>query len=300
MARCAWPPSEVAAPLPGLDGRKVHDPDSCLSLGGGRRASLAATPAFDQNVPIDTESVAVQRVVSESSQEVGPNSLDQLSQKLAGGGKCAAILLSITLISPMDLFRDSTASLPKLALGAAVALAAISLSPGSAHALVVTVGGVQYDVTTFTGSYNGSTSKFAIAASGGVMPWWGSDSLAATFSDVVGLSLGDPFNFIVGNNWGPYFAYRLVNGGNDGVGAAAYFMNPPIFGPGSYLIGSQAQGPSLDSSAVWAQATQVQVPASVPGPLPLFGAAAAFGFSRKLRKRIKLAPAALGTSLPLA
>jgi hypothetical protein len=31
--------------------------------------------------------------------------------------------------------------------------------------------------------------------------------------------------------------------------------------------------------------------------LPLFGAAAAFGFSRKLRKRIKLAPAALGSAL---
>ena len=29
------------------------------------------------------------------------------------------------------------------------------------------------------------------------------------------------------------------------------------------------------------------LPTSVPGPLPIFGAAAAFGFSRKLRKRIK-------------
>ena len=39
----------------------------------------------------------------------------------------------------------------QVALGAAAALAAISLSPGSAQAYVVTVGGVQYDVTTFTG-----------------------------------------------------------------------------------------------------------------------------------------------------
>jgi hypothetical protein len=37
-----------------------------------------------------------------------------------------------------------------------------------------------------------------------------------------------------------------------------------------------------------------------PGPLPLFGAAAAFGFSRKLRRRIKLAPNALGSALPRA
>jgi len=31
----------------------------------------------------------------------------------------------------------------------------------------------------------------------------------------------------------------------------------------------------------------VQAPSSVPGPLPLFGAAAAFGWSRQLRRRIK-------------
>jgi hypothetical protein len=41
---------------------------------------------------------------------------------------------------------------PRLALGAAAALAAISLSPGSAQAFVVTVGCVQYDVTSFTGT----------------------------------------------------------------------------------------------------------------------------------------------------
>jgi len=40
--------------------------------------------------------------------------------------------------------------------------------------------------------------------------------------------------------------------------------------------------------------------APAPAPLPLFGAGAAFGFSRKLRKRIKLAPSALASSLPLA
>jgi hypothetical protein len=41
-------------------------------------------------------------------------------------------------------------------------------------------------------------------------------------------------------------------------------------------------------------------PTSVPGPLPVLGAGAAFGFSRKLRKRIKLARVAMGSSLPRA
>jgi hypothetical protein len=169
-----------------------------------------------------------------------------------------------------------------LATSAAVALAAISLSAGSAQAVVVTVDGVQYDVTTFTGTYNDNISKFATPANGGVMPWWGSDSLALTFSDAVGSSLGGPFNFAVGNNWGPYFASSLLNQDVVRVGAAAYFMNLPTFGPGSYLIGSQGNhGPSLQTSAVWAQ---VNVSA-VPAPLPLFGAALPLSFCRRLRSR---------------
>ena len=44
-----------------------------------------------------------------------------------------------------------------------------------------------------------------------------------------------------------------------------------------------------------------QLPSTpVPGPLPVFGAVAAFGFSRKLRKRVKLAQGALGSSQPRA
>jgi hypothetical protein len=35
----------------------------------------------------------------------------------------------------------------------------------------------------------------------------------------------------------------------------------------------------------------VEAPAAVPGPIPVLGAAAAFGFSRKLRKRIKVSKA---------
>jgi hypothetical protein len=56
------------------------------------------------------------------------------------------------------------------------------------------------------------------------------------------------------------------------------------------------QGVNDGQTFTYAQATLY----TAPGPLPLFGAAAAFGFSRKLRKRIKLAPAALSSSLPQA
>ena len=173
----------------------------------------------------------------------------------------------------------------QLALGAAAALAAISLSPGSAQAYVVTVGGVQYDVTTFTGTYSANTSKFALPANGGVMPWWGSFTLANQFTVAVGNGLG----FLnEGNTLGPLFVRFAAGGFVDSYG---WRIGPP---QGLEIVRPLQPDPLY----TWAQATLYTAPA--PGPLPLFGAAAAFGFSRKLRKRIKLEPAALGSALPQA
>ena len=81
---------------------------------------------------------------------------------------------------------------PKQALGAAAALAAISLSPGSAQAFVVTVNSVQYDVTTFTGSYDGNISKFSPPPAPGVMPWWNNSNLAIDFATALGSLAGYP------------------------------------------------------------------------------------------------------------
>lgn len=62
--------------------------------------------------------------------------------------------------------------------------------------------------------------------------------------------------------------------------------------PNSGILGTWTLFDPSDSSYV-GDTISVQVnasasPASVPGPLPILGIAAAFGFSRKLRKRIKL------------
>ncbi len=179
----------------------------------------------------------------------------------------------------------------QLALGAATALAAISLSPGSAQAYVVTVGGVQYDVTTFTGSYDANTSKFALPANGGVMPWWGSFSIANQFASAVGAALGAP-NY--GGDYGPIFANSYI------PGTPEEMLPPQVVGR-IYRISTSSNlntSPAPDAVLTYAQATLYTAPA--PGPLPLFGAAAAFAFSRKLRKRIKLEPAALGSALPQA
>ncbi len=196
-------------------------------------------------------------------------------------------------------FRSGGRPIPlsKLALGAAVALAALSLSPGSAQAACaqvtpagtcrVTVGGLQYDVTTFTGSYNGNTSKFAQPPAPGVMPWWGGLNLANQFATAVGNGFGIVRHL---QGFGPFFDYSFS-------GPGAVFAE--VFIPGPNIVLSGQSFSAGDSSSVWAQATPVTQDVSVPGPLPLFGAGAAFGFSRKLRKRIQESRVPVGSDQPL-
>lgn len=169
---------------------------------------------------------------------------------------------------------------PRLALGAAAVLAALGLSPGPAQAALtyrVTVNSVEYDVTTFTGTYNSNASKFATAANGGVMPWWGSKTIAAQFATAVG-----------GDSSGPYFAYTT----SGSIVVARYFGDGPATGNNGLNI-------NTGISVNYAQAT-LHVTSPVPAPLPAFGAAAAFGFSRKLRKRIQASRVPAGSRQPLA
>ncbi len=135
-------------------------------------------------------------------------------------------------------------------------VAAISLSPGSAQAFVVTVDGVQYAVTKFTGGVDNNSNKFNTAANGGLMSWWSDQTLATAFLSTVAGSLGYPNN----GNAGPLFSW---------------VCSSPI----CY---------SNDYDGTNAQANLYTDAAPAPAPLRLFGAAAAFGFSRKLRKLIKL------------
>ena len=196
-------------------------------------------------------------------------------------------------------FRLGGRPIPLLegALGSAVALVALSLSTGSAQAACdpaspantcrVTVGGLQYDVTTFLGTYIGETDKFAPPPAPGVMPWWGSSSTASDFAAAVGTGLGAPNTSGID---GPYFGYA--------VGA----VNVNLYRLRNGILGSGAVRKS--DTRTYAQATLYApapaAAASAPGPLPLFGAAAAFGFSRTLRKRIQGARLPIGSSQPRA
>ncbi len=139
------------------------------------------------------------------------------------------------------------------------------MTAGQARAVIVTVGGQDWDVTKFL-DY-GAGGLFQTPANGGVMPWWGSASLAAEFATKLNSQLGNP---------GPNFGYEFA--GFSGINAYS-FINSTLY----------AFEQTTEDTRDWAQATLVpsSPPSSVPGPLPALGAAAAFGFSRKLRKRIK-------------
>jgi hypothetical protein len=113
----------------------------------------------------------------------------------------------------------------------------------------------------------------------------------------------------IGAATGPY----LQTGGlgftvSSGVISFADFTSGNDFpGPGDFLslqsAGScssfLACGGRLGAASGWGLVGEITYtlrsssPSSVPGPLPLFGAAAAFGFSRKLRNRIKCSANAL-------
>ena len=183
--------------------------------------------------------------------------------------------MSLTAISNIPPLRTSwvNAGLGKAARKSAIgaALAMGVLGAGQAQALVVTVNSQQWDVTTFTGSYNANTALIQSQV------WWKNFVLADQFATAVFNNLGTPNSIPSGPTAGPagpFFANTDSNG--------ATVINVRVYSATSNSVINRSVSPSSTSN-VWAQAYLV----NVPGPLPALGAAVAFGFSRKLRKRIK-------------
>ncbi len=124
----------------------------------------------------------------------------------------------------------------------------------SAQAATVnrTVNGVNYDITTVTGTFN------SLQATLQSQPWWGSSTSASQFATVVGNSLGLP-NFFGIN--GPLFSFN--SGRVFGVG---------INTSQSFVLGSVVPSARLNSVSLayaTARATPVPTPALLPGLLGL-------------------------------
>lgn len=153
----------------------------------------------------------------------------------------------------------------------------VVFGPQPASALVVNVPGY--------GSFDIQAQEVAFPSLnplGSQMPWWGNQGLANTFATALGSELGATYL-----NLGPFFAWEESQGF---VGMDAFCIGAPCFGDigiagaaSSFSIGGPNGSPDASTPYPWAVATPVP---AVPGPIPLFGAAAAFGFSRKLRARI--------------
>jgi hypothetical protein len=145
--------------------------------------------------------------------------------------------------------------------------AASLLFSAPAQAVGVNFGGVLYDVTVVETSYNGSVDLFQLPPLG-KMPWWGSQANADLFAGEVFDALGEGSTA----GYGPLFAYDYDPSIAEVIGSLQ-----DLSAPGSFIDGTPAAGATVKYAIA---------SAPVPGPLPLFGAAAAFGWSRQLRRRI--------------
>jgi len=120
------------------------------------------------------------------------------------------------------------------------------------------------------------------------MPWWQNASLAQTFAQQVFSSLGTP-NYFQFNGvyqyFGPFFGY----------GNTTTLQNYRYQASTNSIVVYSSGQANYTLSRVWAQASLVPV----PGPLPALGAVAAFGFSRQLRKRIKVSNNAVSSAYSL-
>ena len=154
-----------------------------------------------------------------------------------------------------------------------LALAVVSGTAGSllaaspAQAVGVNFGGTFYDISVVEMSYDTAANSFQLPPLG-QMPWWGSQANADDFAGQVFGALGEGST----PGYGPLFAYDFDTALSEVVGSLQ-----DLSAPGSLIDGRPASSATVKYAIASAPA---------PGPLPLFGAAAAFGCSRQLRRRI--------------
>jgi hypothetical protein len=166
---------------------------------------------------------------------------------------------------------NSRLSASLLTVAASVVLPLLAGMPASA--VTVRIGTIDYDVTVFSGSHDNNNSLFQTPPLG-QMPWWGdvTGDLASLFAQQVYNQLGNGPT----SGFGPVFAYDLAMG--DVLGISQSLTDP---------LSQLDETLAPNDSVAYAIASPLLPPStSVPGPLPVFGAMAAFGWSRRIRRRI--------------
>ena len=199
--------------------------------------------------------------------------------------------------------RSRWALLAKPAIGVALAMGVFTV--GQAQAMVVNLGGQDWNVTPFTGTFNENTI-YAIINNSVTPP------TSENAAPVVGGDLNQPETnlFVVRDQdlsgcpaqfescqrggttssrddefwerfWGRFCMINARSSACFNRNAASVIFGPPT----AYSTFLTAGSFTPSTFTIFTLSTSQATP--VPGPLPALGAAAAFGFSRKLRKRIK-------------
>jgi hypothetical protein len=160
-----------------------------------------------------------------------------------------------------------------------------------ARAIIVVVSGNSYDVEIFNGSYNSDLSLFATPANGGRMPWWGDSVLADEFASQLGAGLS-PAPLPA---FGPLFAHTFSVSS-----VVASVLDLSTLGTTDFVDSSYSV--AANSNESYAVLVAPPATASVPAPLPILGAFAAFRASRRIRRRGHLSahvgPNAITSSSP--
>lgn len=141
-----------------------------------------------------------------------------------------------------------------------------------AGAVVVTVGGIDYDVNIINMSHTLSSPSFALPPLG-QMPWWGDDTLASEFATSVFFQLGPGTDA----NYGPVFAYAIDTTLNQVLGLSQSLTD----------INDQIDVMADTSATIRYATATTSATTPVPLPLPILGAATGFGWSRRLRQRLR-------------
>ena len=168
------------------------------------------------------------------------------------------------------MFRAIRSAICHLAIATVHLLATLP-----ADAVLVTVNGVEYDVTILEGSYDDHDLLFHKPPVG-QMPWWGdtSGSLASQFAFQVYNSLGAGSY----SGTGPVFAYDYDSGSGTLSGLVQSLSDP-----NSQDIINPFGNESIKYAILYAPPTP-PVPEPVPSPLACLGVIAAYRSSRKLRR----------------
>jgi hypothetical protein len=164
--------------------------------------------------------------------------------------------------------------LPLVVGTATVGILASSASP--AQALLVTVNGTDYNVSTVTQSYNQNPGLLQS------QPWWGSQSLATQFATQVGLAFGSPNSFGIFGNRGPLFAYNASPTDSPTEVFTSAF---------DFMVGAQERTVNPQTTYVFAiatEATPTPIPFDIPGgaTIPTVGSLFALALMRQARKSI--------------